>query len=321
MLIDDITSTIRAGKGGDGKASFRRNAQTARGGPDGGNGGKGGDVYLVGINDITALSSFAYKKEVKAEDGVAGGKNNLFGRKGKDIIIKVPLGTLITDVSTDEQLEILTEGQNVLFAKGGVGGRGNNEFKTAIHQAPKEFEKGLLGEVKKVRLQLRIIADIGLIGQPNAGKSSLLKALTNAHPKIGDYPFTTLEPNLGVMQGIFLSDIPGLIEGAAHGKGLGVQFLKHVEKTALLVHCIDGAEDDIKKKYKTVRTELQNYNTDLLNKPEIILLTKVDLLDSKNLATKLQLVKKMNKNAYPVSIFDEEKLKKIAELFLQHVKK
>src|SRR5260221_6772227 len=230
MLVDDVTIHIQAGYGGDGSAYLKRNAQTAKGGPDGGNGGNGGNLYFQGVDDILGLAEFRFKKDIKAEDGVNGGKQNLYGRAGKDIYVKIPIGTHVLDTQTSEVWEITDSTSKILLARGGIGGRGNNEFKSATNQTPRFAEKGTPGQERTIHLQLKLIADIGFIGLPNAGKSSLLKALTNATPKIANYPFTTLEPHLGMMNGITLADIPGLIEGASTGRGLGIQFLKHAEQ-------------------------------------------------------------------------------------------
>ena len=308
MLIDEAAIFIKAGNGGNGSANLKRNAQTAKGGPDGGNGGNGGNVFVQGVDDITGLSEFRYKKKVIAEDGIKGSKQNLYGRNGKDLIIMLPLGTQITDAKTKEVIEILNSTDKILVAKGGKGGRGNNEFKTATNQTPIYAEKGELGEEKNLYLELKLIADIGLIGLPNSGKSSLLSVLTNAHPKIGDYPFTTLEPNLGVMNGLIIADIPGLIEGASGGKGLGDKFLKHVEKTRILIHCIDIQSVNLIKDYETIRGELGIYSKILLEKKEIVLLTKSDLLEEKQIEEKLKIAKKANKDAFTVSIYDEDSI-------------
>jgi len=319
MLIDEATIIIKAGKGGNGAVSFRRNAQTARGGPDGGNGGNGGNVYLQGINDITALGEFRYKKEVHAEDGIKGGKKNLFGRNGKDLIVFVPLGTQVTNTKDLQSFEITTLDDKVLIAKGGKGGRGNNEFKSATVQAPKFAEKGEPGEEKRLYFEMKLIADIGLIGLPNAGKSSLLSVLTNAHPKIGDYPFTTLEPNLGVMERFVLADIPGLIEGASQGKGLGDKFLRHVEKTRVLIHCLDLLSTDLAGDYQTVRQELKQYNPNLLGKKELLVLTKADMVDQETLKKSKKQAEKLNKDYLVVSIYNPDELvtlkAKILEFF------
>src|ERR1035437_8338993 len=302
MLIDEATITVKAGNGGKGKASFKRNAQTAKGGPDGGNGGNGADVYAQGIDDIMALMEFRYKKSVRGEDGIGGGKQNLYGKNGTDLIVRFPVGTFITDQITNEVIEITDITTKHLLAKGGKGGRGNNEFKTATNQTPYFAEKGEQGENKRFFLELKLIADVGLIGLPNSGKSSLLDALTNAHPKIGDYSFTTLEPNLGVLDGLIIADIPGLIEGASEGKGLGDKFLRHVEKTTVLIHCIDCKAADFKKDYETIIRELQEYKNDLTVKNELLALTKSDTIDPKEIKKLVKIADKLNTNNLVVSI-------------------
>ena len=318
MLIDDVTISIKAGNGGNGKVSFKRNAQTAKGGPDGGNGGKGGDVYVQGNNDLTLLQQFQFKKSLRAEDGIGGDKNNLFGRKGKDLVIKVPFGTRITDLATKEFFDIVTE-ESFLLAKGGKGGLGNMEFKSATNQAPRYAETGVPGQERQLRFELRLIADIGLIGLPNAGKSSLLKELTNADPKIGNYPFTTLEPNLGVMDGIILADIPGLIEGASSGRGLGTKFLKHIEKTRLLLHCIDVSSDDVARDYAVVREEMISYSTSIQQKTEVILLTKRDLVSDKEYAEKEKQLQNISSSILSVSIHDVDRIEKLRLLLKKSV--
>ncbi len=321
MLVDDVHITIKAGDGGNGSVHFKRNAQTAKGGPDGGNGGDGGNVYFEGINDITGLQQFQFKKIIIAENGVNGARQNLFGRGGKDTVVKIPFGTQVIDTITKTIIDITNETPKTLVAQGGKGGRGNNEFKTATDQAPYYAEKGQPGELKTFHLIMRLIADIGFIGLPNAGKSSLLKALTNANPKIGAYPFTTLEPNLGVLRTqdntMILADIPGLIEGASQGKGLGIKFLKHVEKTNVLIHCIDITEDNLLKPYTVVRNELESFSETLGNKKEVILLTKIDLIDKKELAKKMKSLEKLGKEMLTVSIYDQEKLEVFKNLLLK----
>lgn len=321
MLVDDVKISVKAGDGGRGSVHFRRNAQTARGGPDGGNGGNGGNVYFLGIDDILGLQEFRFKKQLKAEDGIPGKGQNLYGRNGTDLIVRIPLGTLVTNLDTGESFEVLDTTNKILVAQGGIGGRGNNEFKTATDQAPHYAEPGTPGEEKSLHLQLRMIADIGFIGLPNAGKSTLLKELTNASPKIGNYPFTTLEPNIGMMQGIALADIPGLIEGASEGKGLGMQFLRHVEKTKLLVHCIDITNPDILKAYETVQKELAEYNPAILEKPEIILLTKTDLAEPEEVTKVVQKIKKLlKKEVLTVSSLDDDSLSSLQAILKASIK-
>lgn len=314
MLVDDVTITVKAGKGGNGAVSFRHDEGKDHGGPDGGNGGFGGDVYVIAVDDMMALRQFQFKKSLKADDGVPGKRKNLFGRKGEDLILKVPRGTRITDLDTGEIFEIVDRENPVRLATGGIGGRGNNEFKTSVIQAPRYAEDGTPGEEKRLRVELRIIADIGFIGLPNAGKSSLLGMLTNANPKIGAYPFTTLEPNLGAMGNIIMADIPGLIEGAHEGKGLGIKFLKHIEKTKLLIHCIDISTENLLETYKLVRKEFEEYKEELLEKPEIILLTKTDLVSPEVINEKKELLKSTKRKIYDVSVYDDTSLEKLKAL-------
>lgn len=276
MLIDKVTITLQAGKGGAGAVSLNRSEGNPKGGPDGGNGGNGGDIYVVGTTDLTALQQFQYKKVIQADEGVPGKRKNLFGRNAKDLTITVPVGTGILDDSENVLFEVIDDTSKFLLGKGGKGGRGNTEFKSSTNQTPMYAEPGEPGEEKIITFELRLIAQIGLIGLPNAGKSTLLSMLTSAKPKIGNYAFTTLEPNVGMMEGVMIADIPGLIEGASSGKGLGFKFLKHIEKTRLLVHCIDAAQADPIGAYETVRNEFQKYNVALLSKPEIVLITKQD---------------------------------------------
>lgn len=311
MLVDNINLIIKAGNGGDGAATFLRNEMTAKGGPDGGNGGNGGNIYFQGSTNISDLREFRYKKRISAEDGIPGKHKKLFGKNAEHLTIFLPLGTRVTDSASGKVIEIIDTTTPILIAKGGKGGRGNTEFKSATNQAPRYAEKGTLGEEKKLFLELRIIADIGLIGLPNAGKSSLLSVLTNATPKIGAYAFTTLEPNIGMLGEHAIADIPGLIEGASKGKGLGVEFLKHIEKTKILVHCIDSSSEDVQKAYSTVRNEFEQYNTSLLDKPEIILLTKTDLANEARIKKNMKILEKKNKQVLTASIYDPGSLDRL----------
>lgn len=303
MLIDNVDIKVKAGNGGKGAVSFIRNGQTSRGGPDGGNGGNGGDIYFQGSPNIHDLKNFTFKKEVIGDHGVAGGRNNLFGKNAEHKTVLLPIGTIITDKIAETSFEIRDE-EPILIAKGGIGGLGNDEFKSATNRTPMFAEPGGVGEEKELNLELKFIAEVGFIGLPNAGKSSLLAELTNAHPKIGDYPFTTLEPNIGILEGHLLADIPGLIEGAAEGRGLGIKFLKHIEKTKLLIHCIDSTTPNPLEIYQTVRGEFEKYNTRLLEKPEIILLTKNDLVTTKELTAMKKGLKKLKRDILTVSIHD-----------------
>jgi GTP-binding protein len=305
MLIDKVVITIKAGDGGKGAVSFRTREGNPKGGPDGGNGGNGGNVYVSGIDDLTALSPFQHKKVWKAEDGVSGKRNNLFGKNAEDLTIPLPIGTVVSTLEGKVLFEV-TDTSSHLIVQGGIGGRGNNEFKSATNQTPRYAEKGGMGEEKVLQLELKLIAQIGLIGLPNVGKSTLLSLLTNAQPKIGNYPFTTLEPNVGMMDSIMLADIPGLIEGASEGKGLGMTFLKHIEKTELLVHCIDASSIDPLKDYKIIRQEFKNYNKVLLGKREIILLTKVDLVNEEKLNDIMKKLKSKSENIYKISVYDDK---------------
>lgn len=317
MLVDLVKVNLKAGNGGNGAVSFIRNGQTSKGGPDGGNGGNGGNVFLQGSTNINDLKEFRFKKKIRGIDGVGGGRNNLYGKNAEHVTILLPVGTQVTDAKSNQTFEIVDD-KAILIARGGVGGRGNNEFKSATRQAPKFAEPGGEGEEKNLIFELKIIAQAGLAGLPNAGKSSLLAMLTNATPRIGDYPFTTLEPNIGMLDTITLADIPGLIEGASTGKGLGIRFLKHIEKTKIILHCIDSTEPDVKKVYEIVREEFKKYNSELLEKPEIIIFTKKDLATSEKLKENKKIFQKKKLETLEVSIYDEdsiEELKKVIKKF------
>lgn len=316
MLVDSVTIKVKAGDGGDGAMSFKRNARTARGGPDGGNGGHGGSVSVQGSLNIRDLSEFRFKKSVAALDGTSGQKNLSSGKNAPHIVFYVPIGTQITDLSNGKIYDIEDDKTQILIAKNGHGGKGNAHFKSATNQAPRHFEKGTKGEEKELVINLRLIADIGLIGLPNAGKSTILSLITNSSPTIGAYPFTTLEPNIGMLGTHPIADIPGLIEGAADGKGLGVKFLKHIEKTGLLVHCIDLTESDPEKAYKTVRKEFENYNPELLSKKEIILLNKSDLVEGKQIAHHKKVFEKKGLKVLVCSIYDDQSIETLKKELL-----
>ncbi|MEJ5306737.1 MAG: GTPase ObgE [candidate division WOR-3 bacterium] len=282
--IDRVTLFLQSGKGGDGSCSFRREIYVPKGGPDGGDGGKGGDVIFRVNKRLFTLNHLRYKHHFRAEDGENGKGQQKHGRDGKDVVIEVPPGTVILDKMGNELNELL-EGE-IVFLRGGRGGRGNVHFKSSVNQAPRRFEKGKNGESEEVILELRLIADVGLVGLPNAGKSTFLKVVTKANPKIADYPFTTLEPNLGILTDgikiVRIADIPGIIEGASEGKGLGNRFLKHISRVNILVFVID-ITGDIEKTYKILLSELENYDRRLLKKKRIVLFNKTDLLENKNI--------------------------------------
>lgn len=317
MFVDSVTLHIKAGDGGDGSASFLRNGLTAKGGPDGGNGGNGGNIYFQGSTNIRDLKEFRFKKKIRALDGTSGGRQKKYGKNAEHTTVLVPVGTIITDKETGRVYEIMDTEHPYLIALGGRGGRGNVEFKSATNQAPTFAEKGTKGEEKTLHLELKLIADVGLIGLPNAGKSSLLSVLTHANPKIGNYPFTTLEPNIGMLENFAIADIPGLIEGASQGKGLGIAFLKHIEKTKIIVHCIDVTDENPLQTYQTVRQEFEHFNKKLLEKPEIILLTKTDLVDQAVVAERMHVFKKSHDHVLSVSVFEEKSVIELKEQLKQ----
>ncbi len=284
-FVDLVRITVEGGRGGDGMVHFHREKYRPRGGPDGGDGGDGGSVYLVADPGLKTLLDFKYKRHFKAEDGGRGGPNHQTGKKGKDLLIRVPLGTVVYDDLEDRVLgELVRPGQRLLVAKGGKGGRGNARFATPTRRAPRIAEPGTEGEVRHLRLELKLLADIGLIGFPNAGKTTLLKALTGSDAKVAPYPFTTLVPNLGMYRDEFFSvtlvDIPGIIEEAHAGKGMGLTFLRHIERTRGLVFVLDVSRPDPQQDYEILKQELASYDPALLEKPRVVVLNKMDLLPS-----------------------------------------
>ncbi|MGD8699027.1 MAG: GTPase ObgE [Gemmatimonadales bacterium] len=286
MLIDLAVIDVRSGDGGSGCVSFRREKYVPRGGPDGGDGGRGGDVVLVADSQLTTLLDYHYKRQYRAERGRHGQGKNRTGASGGDIELRVPPGTVVRDAETQEWLgELLKPGARCVVAKGGRGGRGNASYATATHQAPREHEPGHPGVERRIELELKLIADVGLVGQPNAGKSTLLAAMSAARPKIAAYPFTTLEPHLGVVQlsqgrSMVMADIPGIIEGAHEGKGLGLKFLRHIERTRTLAYLVPVDAPDAQAEYELLRRELAEHSEELADKPHCIVFSKSDLLDS-----------------------------------------
>lgn len=312
MIIDDITIEVSSGAGGRGAVAFN-NEKMSRG-PAGGSGGTGGNVYLEGVSDLDALNKLRFKKQFKAQNGENGKPQFRDGRTGKDLVISVPVGTVIHNLTTGAGQEVVKIGEKVLIAQGGHGGKGNFLFRSGRNVSPTQFQEGLPGESFSLRLELKLIADVGFVGLPNVGKSSLLNELTNAKSKVANYAFTTLEPNLGVYYDLILADIPGLIEGASSGRGLGIKFLKHVERTKTLFHFVSAESRDPAKDYKTIRQELGTYNTALLNKPEYVFISKSDAVDSKTLKKKIAVLKKLNPHALPVSIYDYAAIEKFKKL-------
>lgn len=319
MFVDRVEVIIKAGDGGDGALSFRHEKFRARGGPDGGDGGKGGDVILRASRNQNTLAAFRYKKLLQAKPGQPGSKRKRHGKTGGDLLADVPAGTLVTDKEGVVLADLTRDGQQAVIAKGGKGGFGNAHFTSSTRQAPRVAEKGEKGDEIEVIFEMKMIADIGIIGLPNAGKSTLLSVVSNANPEIADYPFTTLRPNLGVVDidskhSLLLADIPGLIEGASQGKGLGDEFLRHVERTSVLLHLIDFYNDDPAAAYRTILKELADYKVDLSRRPEIVALTKIEGADKKILDKKLKQLKKAVPRGTPALAFSSNSREGLAEL-------
>jgi GTPase len=320
MFIDEITLHLEAGRGGDGVVRWRHEKGIEKGGPSGGNGGKGGDVYAVAVRDIGVLASYRNVKEFKAGNGQAGANSVKQGKEGKDIEIKFPIGSRLTNLTTGHTLELLEEGEKTLLLKGGRGGLGNEHFKGSTNVRPRQATPGDLGEEADFTIELLLLVDLGIIGLPNAGKSSLLNALTSARSKVGAFPFTTLSPALGSLYGLVLADIPGLIEGAAEGKGLGHKFLRHIERTKALLHCISSELDDPVESYKIVRKELLLYNKEITNKPEVVVLTKTDMVSEAEKIKKMKALSKVSKEVLSVSAIDDQSLGELRDYLVKRFK-
>ena len=324
-FLDQVKIYINAGDGGSGSPSFRREKFIEFGGPDGGDGGKGGSVVLVSERNLNTLIDYRYQQHFKAERGGDGKGKNQTGKGGDNLYLKVPIGTQVFEEDNKTLIfDFKKEKDEYTAAIGGKGGFGNTRYKSSTNRAPRKFTKGLKGEDFWIWLQLKTIADIGIIGLPNAGKSSLLASITSANPKIANYKFTTLNPNLGVAvyddKEITLADIPGLIEGAHKGVGLGTKFLKHIERCKTLLHLIDVTEKDLIRSYKQIRAELGKYSKSLLKKNEIIVLNKIDLIDKKNLDSKKKILNgKIKKKIYDLSTLDKSKISKIKSKLLEYV--
>ncbi|MBQ9089847.1 MAG: GTPase ObgE [Alphaproteobacteria bacterium] len=325
-FLDEAKIYIKAGDGGNGACSFRHEKFLEFGGPDGGFGGNGGDIVFVAVQNLNTLIDFRYQQHFKAERGKNGAGRNCTGASGNDLIIKVPLGTQIIANDNETVLADMTiDGQKFIAARGGKGGRGNNSYKSSTNQAPYEADEGTPGEEMWVWLKLKLIADVGLIGMPNAGKSTFLSAVTRAKPKIADYPFTTLHPNLGMAQidddEILIADIPGLIEGASEGVGLGTRFLKHVERCQVLIHLIDATAEDVVTPYKMIRKELKKYSPKLATKPEVLVLNKIDAVLTEELPEKVKQLEKTSKQkVYPISGIAHQGVKDVLRIVRNYIK-
>jgi GTP-binding protein len=324
-FLDQVKIYVKAGDGGNGSPSFRREKFIEYGGPDGGDGGKGGSVLLKSEQNLNTLIDYRYQQHHKAERGENGMGQNRTGKGGENLILKVPLGTQVFEEDNKTLIyDFIKSDEEFIAAAGGKGGLGNTRFKSSTNRAPKKFTKGALGEEFTIWLQLKTIADIGIIGLPNAGKSSLLASITNANPKIANYQFTTLNPNLGVAsyddKEITIADIPGLIEGAHEGIGLGVQFLKHIERCKTLLHLIDITNNDLEKAYHQVKNELKNYSPDLLKKKELIVLNKIDLIDDELVEEiKDDFSKKINREILTLSTLEKNSVSKIKAKLISYV--
>lgn len=327
MFIDEIKFYAKAGRGGDGVVRWRREKFIDKGGPNGGDGGKGGSIYAFAVSDIHLLSKYKHKKQFVGNDGEEGAGGSRHGKDGKDLIIEFPVGSIITNIESGGSVSLDKAGQKELLLKGGVGGYGNEQFKTSINTTPTKATKGKIGEQGNFKIELELFADVGLVGLPNAGKSSLLNSITNASAKIGSYQFTTLDPNLGDFFGYTIADIPGLIEGASEGKGLGIKFLKHIKRTRMIAHLISLENTKPMQSYKDIRKELGAYDKTILEKDEVIILTKTDVLDlSKKVnQNKLDKIKKefskLKKPVFTLSLYDDASIKNLTDELVKMLRK
>lgn len=312
MLIDDITIKISAGKGGDGVVGFDKNKFAL--GPTGARGGNGGNVYFIATDDIGALRAYRHQKKFVAENGKIAGYNLRDGRKGRDLELRAPIGTVIENLTTGKKVELKKMDEKILILKGGLGGRGNWFFRSPGNTTPQEFETGKPGEFGNFHLELKLIADIGLIGFPNVGKSTFLNIVTAAKSKVANYPFTTLEPYLGSYYGLIIADIPGIIKGASEGKGLGAKFLRHIERTKNLFHFVSAESTDPVADYRAIRQELKKHNPELIQKSEYVFLSKADTINPRETKKKLALLKKENPNTLPLSSIDDKNIEQVKKI-------
>ena len=328
-FIDEIKIYAEAGRGGNGVVRWHRQKFEPKGGPAGGDAGRGGNFYVQAVRDIHILLKYKAKKSFIAGRGEDGGSKSLHGKNGEDFVLELPVGSVITNLETDQKWQLAKEGEKILLLRGGYGGFGNEHFKSSINTTPRESRIGQEGEKENFKIELELFADIGFIGLPNAGKSSLLNALTNAEAKVGDYPFTTLDPNLGDFFGYIIADIPGLIEGASEGKGLGVKFLRHIKRTKMLAHLVSFENTVMLKSYKEIRKELAKYDKSLSlgedglsEKEEIIILTKTDMAENPKIVAKtVKTFEKLNKKVFILSLFDDKMVKKFSDALIKILSK
>jgi GTP-binding protein len=320
MFVDEITITAKAGRGGDGVVRWRQEKFVDKGGPWGGNGGRGGDVYMRAVRDVALLARYTGEKAFAAENGTSGATQSKHGNHGEDLYIDVPVGARVTDIERSRVYSFLTEGETHKILRGGHGGLGNEHFKSSTNRSPDTATNGKVGEAGTFYIELLLAVDVGIIGFPNAGKSTLLNALTRAHSRVGAYPFTTTEPHLGDLYGYILADIPGLIEGASEGKGLGHKFLRHVERTKMLLHCISLEEEDVHDAYVTLRKELLSFDAALGEKQEIIVLTKSDLVNSEKIERSKGSLKTLNRTVLVISGEAGEGLKELTKVLTETLK-
>lgn len=320
MFIDELKIHLKAGRGGNGVERWLHLKGKEFSGPAGGNGGRGGNVVARAVRDIGILSKYRNSKELNAENGEAGRSKSQEGANGENMIIDLPIGSVITNKKTGKKVELLYEGEEKILLKGGSGGLGNEHFKSSTNVKPMQWTAGKDGQEADFLIELELVVDAGFVGFPNAGKSSLLNALTNASSKVASYQFTTLEPNLGDFYGFILADIPGLIEGASEGKGLGYKFLRHIKRTKLVLHCISLENEDMQKAYLAIRKELSDFDKDLGTKKEVVILTKTDVTDEDKIKEAVKSIGKLNKNILTVSILDDVSLKTLSDSLVKILK-
>ncbi len=319
-FIDEIKVHIQAGKGGNGVVRWRHEKGKDKAGAAGGNGGFGGDVYVRGVRNLNILAQYRHIKEFRAKNGGDGFRDSMDGKAGEDYVLDVPVGSSVKNLSTGKVVTLLEEGKQVKILKGGKGGLGNEHFKASTNVRPQENTLGKPGEEADFEIELALVADAGLVGLPNAGKSSLLNALTNATSKVGAYAFTTIDPHLGPLFGFILADIPGVIAGASTGKGLGHKFLKHITRTKLILHCVSCENEDVVVAYKTIREELKKYSEELTDKPEMIILTKTDMVTPEEVKEKQKKLKRYGE-IYTVSVIDDQSVKSLSEAIVMRLNK